>query len=118
MAWLETCRIDFNKQVEHKRAEGLSATPWRRDKLSRLIYWSLGDVVHEISKDKLLKTGDVLSVEVVTRQTEFRTLLDPSEQYSWMLSELTQNAMRNELIASDVAGEARKGKRYRSCGTQ
>lgn len=39
---------------------GLSATPWRRDRLSRLIYWSLGDVVHEVSKKDLLKTGDVL----------------------------------------------------------
>jgi hypothetical protein len=24
MAWTETCKIDFNKQVEHKRAEGMS----------------------------------------------------------------------------------------------
>jgi superfamily II DNA or RNA helicase len=89
---------------------GLSATPWRRDKLSRLIYWSLGDIVHEVSKESLLKTKDILPVEVITRQTEFRTLLDPSEQYSKMLSELTQDTMRNELIASDVAGEAKKGK--------
>jgi superfamily II DNA or RNA helicase len=89
---------------------GLSATPWRRDRLSRLIYWSLGDVAHEVSKENLLKTGDVLPVEVITRETEFRTLLDPSEQYSRMLSELTMDAERNELIASDVASEARKDK--------
>jgi len=89
---------------------GLSATPWRRDRLSRLIYWYLGDVIHEISKENLLRTGDVLPAKVITRQTEFRTLLDPSEQYSRMLSELTQDTIRNKLIASDVAGEARKGK--------
>jgi superfamily II DNA or RNA helicase len=89
---------------------GLSATPWRRDKLSRLIYWSLGDVVHEISKDQLLRTGDILPVEVIARPTEFKTSLNPSEEYSKMLSQLTQDTMRNKLIASDVARETRKGK--------
>jgi len=87
---------------------GLSATPWRRDKLSRFIYWYLGDVVHEVSKENLLKTGDVLPVKVITRQTEFRTSLNPSEQYSRMLSELTQDTARNRLIAWDVATETRK----------
>ena len=29
---------------------GLSATPWRRDKLSQLIFWHLGDVHHEVDK--------------------------------------------------------------------
>ena len=29
---------------------GLSATPWRRDKLSKLIFWHLGDVHWEIAK--------------------------------------------------------------------
>ena len=29
---------------------GLSATPWRRDNLSRLIFWHLGDVHHEVDK--------------------------------------------------------------------
>ena len=89
---------------------GLSATPWRRDKLSRLIYWYIGDVVHEISKEKLLKTGDILPVTVITRQTEFRTTFDPSEEYSKMLSELTQDTERNMLIVQDVASETRKDK--------
>ena len=96
--------------LDSKFMFGLSATPWRRDKLSRLIYWYLGDVVHEVNKEDLLKTRDILPVEVVTRQTEFRTLLDPSEQYSKMLSELTRDTMRNKLIAQDVARETRKGK--------
>jgi superfamily II DNA or RNA helicase len=33
---------------------GLSATPWRRDRLSRLIYWHLGDKVHEVDRDALI----------------------------------------------------------------
>ena len=89
---------------------GLSATPWRRDRLSRLIHWSLGDVVHEVNKESLLETKDILPIEVITRQTEFKTLLDPSEQYSRMLSELTQDMERNMLIAQDIAGAIRKDK--------
>lgn len=88
---------------------GLSATPYRRDRLSRLIYWFIGDIRHEIKRDTLEDTGDILKAEVITRETEFRTLLNPSEEYSRMLSELTQDRRRNALIASDVAAEASNG---------
>ena len=88
---------------------GLSATPWRRDKLSPLIYWHLGDKVHEIKKDDLIKTGDVLPVEVIVRETDFRPWHDPSEEYSKMLSELTEDPERNALIAHDVACESKNG---------
>ena len=85
---------------------GLSATPWRRDKLSKLIFWHLGDVHHEVDKDHLVETGAVLPAEVTYRQTQFRTRHDPITEYSKMLSELTTDTDRNILITSDVAKEA------------
>ena len=85
---------------------GLSATPWRRDKLSKLIFWHLGDVHHEVDKKYLLKTGDVLPAEVITRETDFKPYHDPVTEYSKMLSELTADTQRNMLIAADVAREA------------
>ncbi len=88
---------------------GLSATPWRRDGLSRLIYWYLGDKVHEVDKAALVEAGHVLSADVVWRETDFTPYHDPSEQYSKMLSELTQDPARNALIAQDVAQEAGNG---------
>ena len=88
---------------------GLSATPYRRDGLSRLIYWHLGDVVHEVKKEDLLQTGDIVPAEVIIRETGFRTWLDPSEEYSTMLTELTRDPERNQLIASDIAREAKNG---------
>ena len=88
---------------------GLSATPWRRDRLSKLIFWHVGDMVHEIGKAGLIKTGDVLPAEVIIRETDFRPYSDPQSEYSAMLSELTEDAGRNTLIAQDVAGEARNG---------
>ncbi|MBI9082665.1 MAG: DEAD/DEAH box helicase [Desulfobacterales bacterium] len=85
---------------------GLSATPWRRDKLSQLIFWHLGDVHHEISQERLVKTGDVLSADVIFRNTEFEPYFDPVNDYSRMLSELTADDHRNRLIAADVAQAA------------
>jgi len=88
---------------------GLSATPWRRDKLSRLIFWFIGDVVHEVDKAGLIENGDILQADVIIRETNFTTCLDPSNEYSEMLSELTQDIERNRLIASDVASETNNG---------
>ena len=88
---------------------GLSATPWRRDRLSRLIFWYVGDVGHQVDKTALQETGDILRADVITRETDFTPYSDPSSEYSQMLSELTEDPQRNNLIASDVASEANNG---------
>jgi superfamily II DNA or RNA helicase len=86
---------------------GLSATPWRRDQLSRLIFWYLGDVHHEVDKAGLVAAGEVLPAEVIVRETRFKPFHDPVGEYSKMLSELTADTERNLLIAQDVAEEVR-----------
>jgi superfamily II DNA or RNA helicase len=88
---------------------GLSATPWRRDKLTRLIYWFLGDLVHEVDTTALQEAGHILKAKVIWKDTDYQTDLDPSEQYSRMLSELTQDHERNMLISRDVIREAQNG---------
>lgn len=88
---------------------GLSATPFRRDRLSRLIYWFLGDLVHKIDREPLVDSGDLLEAEVVMRETSFRPTVDPSTEYSTMLSELTKDPARNEQIITDVVRESRNG---------
>jgi len=103
---------------DSKHMTGLSATPWRRDRLSRLIFWHLGDLVHEVEKTSLIENGDTLKAEVITRETNFQTSFDPSEEYSKMLSELTQNPQRNALIAGDIVREAKKGQGVWPFGTK
>jgi superfamily II DNA or RNA helicase len=85
---------------------GLSATPWRRDKLSKLIFWHLGDVHHEVDKNYLIESGFVLPADVIFRETDFRPFHDPVMEYSKMLSELTTDDERNRLIAADTARES------------
>ncbi|BBO67132.1 hypothetical protein DSCA_10620 [Desulfosarcina alkanivorans] len=89
---------------------GLSATPWRRDKLSKLIFWHLGDVHHEVDKAGLEEKGHILKADIVVRTTDFEPYFDPVNDYSRMLSELTADDDRNRLIASDVEKEVRSGK--------
>ena len=99
----------FTKAVDVFDAQymtGLSATPFRRDRLSKLIFWHLGDVHHEVDQKQLEKSGDVLRVEVIVRETDFKPYYDPIREYSKMLSELTADDDRNRMIAADVAAEA------------
>ncbi|MGD2029105.1 MAG: DEAD/DEAH box helicase [Desulfobacterales bacterium] len=84
---------------------GLSATPWRRDRLSKLIFWHLGDVHYKIDHMRLVESGDVLPAEIIIRETDFKPYYDPVNEYSKMISELTSDDSRNRLIASDVARE-------------
>ncbi|MCG6894738.1 MAG: DEAD/DEAH box helicase [Desulfobacteraceae bacterium] len=88
---------------------GLTATPWRRDRLSKLIFWHLGDVHHRVDSEQLVESGDVLAAEVCYRETDFRPYHDPVNEYSKMLTELTADDRRNRLIADDVAEAVRSG---------
>jgi len=85
---------------------GLSATPWRRDKLTKVIFWHLGDLHHKVDQSRLVERGHVLSAEVIVRQTDFKPFFDPVTEYSKMMSELTSDDQRNRLIAADIAREA------------
>ena len=84
---------------------GLSATPWRRDQLSKLIFWHLGDLHHEVKKPELVAKGHILDIEVITRKTNFTPYFDPVNEYSKMLSELASDDDRNRMIAADIAAE-------------
>ncbi len=88
---------------------GVSATLFRHDGLSKLIFWHVGDVIHEVDKAGLIENGHILKAEVISRETNFRPASDPANEYSKMLSELTQDDERNQLIAGDVAQEAQNG---------
>ena len=87
---------------------GLSATPYRRDGLTKLIGWHLGRKF-EVKQADLTETDIILDVEVVSRETMFTSIYDASEEYTRVLSELTEDVARNQLIARDVIREAANG---------
>jgi superfamily II DNA or RNA helicase len=87
---------------------GLSATPYRRDNLSKLIFWYLGDLKHKIDSVDLQEGGHIIKAEVIFRPTDFSPFHDPVTNYSKMMTELTGDKDRNNLIASDIAETFKK----------
>jgi len=87
---------------------GLSATPYRNDGLTKLIGWHLGRQV-SVKESELTGQDIIQNVEVVSRETAFTSYFDASEQYSRMLSELTEDSNRNRLIVGDIIKEATNG---------
>ncbi|WP_028323318.1 DEAD/DEAH box helicase [Desulfatirhabdium butyrativorans] len=87
---------------------GLSATPYRRDGLTRLIEWHIGPVVHRIDQQELMSNGSLVRAEVVQVPTEFESNIDASEYYSRALSELTEDPERNMLVVNTVIDEVQR----------
>jgi superfamily II DNA or RNA helicase len=87
---------------------GLTATPFRRDGLGRLINWSLGDVVHKVCQAHLRKTGAIMEPEIVPVKTNYQFWGDASKQYSKMISHLAEDEGRNRLIISRVLQETKQ----------
>lgn len=81
---------------------GLSATPYRRDKLSDLIFWHLGPLRHEVPKDALIKSGKVLASNIVIRRTKFVSDADLTTAYAQLITDLTEDKERNARISADV----------------
>ncbi len=87
---------------------GLSATLWRRDRLSKLIFWHLGDLHYQLERKQLVQSGDMLSAEVIVKETDFKPYHDPGTEYTQMLAELVGDDDRNRMIAEDVARATRE----------
>ncbi len=81
---------------------GLSATPYRKDRLTRVIYFYLGDKVHEIETADLQESGYILkaTLEVIETGWDYPY----SDDYSSMILELTGDEVRNEIILKAVLG--------------
>jgi superfamily II DNA or RNA helicase len=92
------------REFDCKYMLGASATPFRRDGLTRLIHFFIGPVIHKIDSAELKEIGAVLIPEIITRQTDFR--YDFKDDYAKMLSELTRNEARNVQIAKDILFES------------
>lgn len=96
-------------RFDAKYVTGLSATLERRDGLSRVIYFYLGDAGYEIPAKGLQNDGSILKPEVIIRETHFIPSVDPSEDYSRMITELCEDRERNNLIVADVIRELHRG---------
>lgn len=89
---------------------GLSATPYRRDGLTQLIFWHLGEMHARIDGDELMDSGAILRPEICIRPTSFMCDRDPTEEYGLIIADLTEDMGRNSLIVDEVAVEVASGR--------
>jgi len=101
--------IEVVKQFDCKYMMGLTATPSRRDKLSKAIFWHIGDITGTIHKQDLLDAQSLCQAEVLWVKTTFDTDIDASSNYSQALSALTKDHKRNQLICDTVASRTGNG---------
>jgi len=87
---------------------GLSATPYRRDKLTRIIYFYLGDRLHRIQSRRLQDMKKIMRATLNIRKTRCAYYFD-ADEYQSMISALIADKQRNELIADDVIEQTRNG---------
>ena len=88
---------------------GLSSTNQRRDRLTRLIYYYVGDILHQIDARKATEIRAIFQADVVVRQTDFEYPYQSSDDYPAMIEALARDQERNRLIADDVSHEISEG---------
>lgn len=86
---------------------GLSATPYRRDGLDRLIGWYCGEHRAKVERTVLHEVGAVLRPKVTTVETSFNYWYE--DDYQDMVSALVQNKERNRLVAGCIDRAADHG---------
>ena len=87
---------------------GLSATPYRRDGLNKVIGWYCGWHRVKIDQAELADIGAVLRPRIVWRQTPFTYWYE--DDYQDMISSLVEDEQRNLLIAGDILKAAGQGR--------
>jgi len=93
-------------QIPARYVLGLTATPYRRDKLDAVIGWYLGPTVARIDKADL--QDRLITPRVVKRDTGLRLFGDT---FTGLVSDLADDQDRNRLIVADVAAAVAAGRR-------
>ena len=87
---------------------GLSATAFRKDDgLTKLIYYFMGDRIHQVDQDELQATGAVLKPKIIRKNTSFT--YGYRGDYQALIKALTRHEGRNMQIAADVLDAVKQG---------
>ncbi len=98
---------DVVSQFPARYRYGLTATPYRKDGLTKPMFWALGYKIYEVVTDVLMENGNVIRPDVEFVYTDFD--YDYDDDFSTMVTALTEDAPRNELITDKLLSEASAG---------
>lgn len=99
--------LNVVSQFPAKYRFGLTATPYRKDGLTKPMYWTLGDKIYEVRTDTLMNEGKVIRPDVQFIETDF--WYDYDDDFPPMITTLTEDTQRNKLIVEKLAPEALAG---------
>lgn len=86
---------------------GLSTVAQRKDRLSRLVYFYIGDMVYTIDEKDAREGRGIIHAHVVARPTEFEYPYHSRSDYTSMLEALMRDERRTRIIADDIQAEFR-----------
>ena len=98
----------FQKVVKEFKARyllGLTATPFRKDKLQKLMFLYMGEIIHRIDPDKISSELKGVDSILEIRHTDFYPTFEKINKYKKIIEALTEDENRNDLIVRDIIGE-------------
>jgi hypothetical protein len=90
---------------------GLTNTAQRKDRLSKLVYYHVGDVVYSINEKDAREGRGIIHAQVVARPTEFDYPYQSHADYRPMLQALVSDEKRTRMIADDIEAELQRDPR-------
>lgn len=88
---------------------GLSNTVQRKDRLSRLMFFYVGDLIYTINDKDAREGRGVIHANIITRQTTFEYPYTSRSDFPSMLKALRLDEERVALIAEDIGQEIESG---------
>ena len=98
----------FQKVVKKFKARyllGLTATPFRKDKLQKLMFLYMGEIIHRIDPDKISSELKGVDSILEIRYTDFYPAFEKVKKYKKIIEALIKDENRNNLIVRDIVGE-------------
>lgn len=98
----------FQKVVKEFKARyllGLTATPFRKDKLQKLMFLYMGEIIHRIDPDGISSELKGVDSILEIRHTDFYPIFEKVKKYKKIIEALIEDENRNNLISRDIIGE-------------
>jgi len=87
---------------------GLTATPYREDRLEQIMYDIVGPTITKMSRKQVIEAGGIIPAKVIVRKLPGK-LYKNSKDYTKIIRYLESNEKRNNIIISDILIEIALG---------
>ncbi len=87
---------------------GLANTTQRKDRLSKFIFYYIGDVIYSIDEKDAKEGRGIIHAHIVARTTDFDFPYHSRVDFTPMLDALMRDRHRNRVIAGDIEAQLRE----------